>query len=44
MLAHCRLPQLHRHSAFLKTSQPALTHTIKGIDDVIGSVWSTAED
>jgi hypothetical protein len=33
---HCRLPQLHRLSAFLKTSQPALTRTIKGIEDLIG--------
>ena len=33
---HCRLPQLHRLSAFLKMSQPALTRTIKGIEDLIG--------
>jgi hypothetical protein len=36
MLAIARLPQLHRLSAFLKTSQPALTRTIKGIEDLIG--------
>jgi hypothetical protein len=33
---HCLLPQLHHRSAFLKTSQPALTRTIKGIENVMG--------
>jgi hypothetical protein len=33
---HCRLPRLHRRSTFLKTSQSALTRTIKGIEDVMG--------
>jgi hypothetical protein len=33
---HCRLPQLRRRSALPKTSQPALTRTILGIDGVIG--------
>src|ERR1700733_11261030 len=32
---HCLLPRLHRSSAFLKTSQPALIRTIKGIEDVM---------
>jgi hypothetical protein len=30
------MPQLPRRSAFLKTSLPALTRTIKGIEDVKG--------
>jgi hypothetical protein len=33
---HCLLPQLHRRSAFPKTSQPALTRTIGRIDDIMG--------
>ena len=32
---HCLPPQLRRRSAFLKASQPVLTRTINGIEDVM---------